>query len=204
MDLKKSALTFLTSLYLLSPIKAQDTLKFSANHWLLPHCKIEYYQSPDSNSINLKLNESLNIFYSQTPTENGVRILETMEDTSVYDWNKETQNISWVRKNGESKNIPNNPSVNSLIDVIEKALSNNLEQGTYQILVDESFKDIYVKKEETDSTVTLTTPLDYDNLPIKEIKVEFYKKNNKLEPKEIFIDFPWYLTFLDYKLKREK
>ncbi len=203
MSFKNSALTLLTSLYLLSPVKAQDTFKFSANHWLLPDCKIEYYQSADSNSVNLELDESLNIFYSQTPTEDGVKIVETMEDTSVYDWDKQTKNIHWMRKNGESGDIHNNPSVNSLIDIIEKALNNNLEQGTHQILVDEAFRDIYINKQETDSTVTLTAPIDYNTLPIKEIKVEFYKKNNKLEPKEIFIDFPWYLTFLDYRLKRE-
>lgn len=41
------------------------------------------------------------------------------------------------------------------IDIINKALNNNLEQGTHKVLVDESFKEFYLNKGETDSTIHL-------------------------------------------------
>ena len=125
-----------------------------------------------------------------------------MDETSTYVWDKNTNKIAWQRNSGLSGVINNNNSSRSVMDIIHDALENKLEQGNHIVLVDESFKEFYIEKKETDSIVTIKAPIDYSTLPINEIIVNFYKKGEKLIPKNIIIDFPWYLSFLDYKLEK--
>ena len=205
MSIKKSLAILTTALfYSLTPTKAQDSLNYSSNNWFLPDCKVHYYQNKDSSSISLDLGNFLNIFYSQVDIPNGVRIIEKMDETSTYLWDKNTKNIAWKRNTGDSGIMDNDSSSKSIMDIIHDALENKLEQGNHRALVDESFKRIYLEKKETDSTVTIRAPINYPELPINEATVNFYKKDNKLIPKNIIIDFPWYLTFLDYKLEEVK
>ena len=203
MGIKKSIAILTTSLfYSISPLKSQDSLNYASNHWFLPDCNIHYYQNKDSSSVSLGLGNLLNIFYSQVDIKDGVRITEKMEETSTYVWNKNTKKITWQRNSGLSGVIKNNDSSKSVMDIIHDALENKLEQGEHLALVDESFKEFYIEKKETDSIVTIKAPIDYSTLPINEIIVNFYKKGEKLIPKDIIIDFSWYLSFLDYKLER--
>ena len=203
MGIKKSLAILTTSLfYSISPLKSQDSLNYASNNWFLPDCKVHYYQNKDSSSISLGLGNLLNIFYAQVDIKEGVRITEKMDETSTYVWDKNTNKIAWQRNSGISGVINNNNSSKSVMDIIHDALENKLEQGKHIALVDESFKIIYIEKKETDSIVTLKAPIDYATLPINEIIVNFYKKGEKLIPKNIIIDFPWYLSFLDYKLER--
>ncbi|MBW2985431.1 hypothetical protein KY313_02135 [Candidatus Woesearchaeota archaeon] len=202
MGIKKSLAILTTSLfYSISPLKSQDSLNYFSNHWFLPDCKVHYYQSNDSSSIRLDLGNFLNIFYSQVDIKDGVRIIEKMEDTSIYLWDKKAKQIAWKRNTGDSGIINNNDSSKSVIDIIHDALENRLEKGTHRALIDESFKEFYIDKTETDSTVTLRAPIDYPILPINEVIINFSKKGNKLIPKNIIIDFPWYLTLIDYQLE---
>ena len=203
MGIKKSLAILTTSLfYSISPLKSQDSLNYVSNHWFLPDCKVHYYQNKDSSSVSLGLGNLLNIFYSQVDIKEGVRITEKMEETSTYVWNKNTKKITWQRNSGLSGVINNNDSSKSVMDIIHDALENKLEQGEHLALVDESFKEFYIEKKETNSTVTIKAPIDYTTLPINEIIVNFYKKGEKLIPKNIIIDFSWYLSFLDYKLEK--
>ena len=203
MGIKKSIAILTTSLfYSISPLKSQDSLNYASNHWFLPDCNIHYYRNKDSSSVSLGLGNLLNIFYSQVDIKDEVRITEKMKETSTYVWNKNTNKISWKRNSGLYGVINNNNSSKSVMDIIHNALENKLEQGKHIALVDESFKEFYIEKKETDSIVTIKAPIDYSTLPINEIIVNFYKKGEKLIPKNIIIDFSWYLSFLDYKLEK--
>ncbi len=205
--MKKITTALLTSLYLLSPLKSQDTLKFNSDRWILPDFEVNYVRDKNQSTLEGKLDNLISFEYSENKySSEKINIYERFNElysNYVFERGNPSVNVSFENDKGEKGFIKGDSSVIPINSLINKFLDGDAKEGEYKIMAGEGVYDIKVNKiEDTDSSVVYQVPLGYEPLNIEQAKIEFRKNGSNLEPKEIFIDFPWYFSFLDYKLEK--
>jgi hypothetical protein len=205
--MKKLITSLLTSFYLLFPLNSQENITFSSNKWILPNFEISYIRNKDRSNLEGKLDGLIEFRYNEIKSsENYIDIYERFNEFSTnYIFKKDNFSVKVIFENnsGETGFMEEDLSAISVNSLINKFLDGNAGEGMYKVMVGEEFYNIQVNKiEDNDSSVVYQVPLGYEPLNIEQAIVTLKKNGNKLDPSEIFIDFPWYFSFLDYKLEK--
>ena len=207
--MKKLLTSLLTSFYLLSPLNSQDSIKFSSDKWILPDFEITYVRDENQSNLEGKLDDIISFEYTENKYPSGdIHIYERFNDLYTnyhFQRGNPSVKINFENDRGETGFIKEDTSATTVNTTIDKFLDGKNGEGKYRIMAGEEFYDIIVNKvEDTDSSVVFHVPLGYQPLNIEQAVVHFKKDSGKLVPDKIFIDFPWYLSFLDYKLEKNK
>ncbi len=207
--MKKLITSLLTSFYLLSPLNSQDSIKLSSDKWILPDFEITYVRDKNQSALEGKLNDIISFEYIENKYPSGdLHIYERFNDLYTnyfFRRGNPSVNVDFENDRGETGLIKEDVSATTVNTTIDKFLDGNAKEDEYKIMAGEGFYDIVVNKlEDTDSSVVYQVPLGYKPLNIENAIVHFKKDSGKLTPEKVFIDFPWYLSFLDYKLERRE
>jgi len=194
--------------FLFTYLNSQDDLKFNSNHWLFPNFEITYSRSRNSSSLEGKLDDLIDFEYNEISGKDGKsNIYERFNDNYTnYNIQKKDSLVNIKFDNNETKEgfLGHNSSLISVNSLINKFLDFQGSEGVYDILAGEDIYSIHINKiEDNDSLVVYQVPLGYPPLSIKEARVKLKKNSSKLDPLEIYIEFPWYFSFLNYKLEKQ-
>ncbi len=206
--MKKIKYFFLTSYFLFSQLSAQDNLRFSSDRWLFPNFEINYLRSENESRLDGKLDNLIDFEYNELIGLDGlINIYERFNDVYTnYNFDKGDNfvSVNFSNNDGDSGFLQADSSVISVNTLINKFLDSKDQEGSYKIMAGEQFYDININKiVDNDSLIVYQVPLGYEPLNIKEARVKLKKCENSLDPLEISIDFPWYFSFLNYKLEKK-